>query len=258
MTYETLRWAAEDGVVTLTLDRPETRNALDAQMRADLAHALRRAPEAGRAVVITGAGPAFCAGQDLGDADTLRDLDLGRTLREEMRPLLEALDACRIPTLAAVNGAAAGAGLALALAVDVAVASERASFAAPGLRLGLPPDGGLSWLLPRAVGPARARGMALFAEPIGAAQAADWGLIWEAVPEPAFPARVAARARALAAGPTLGQRLTRALMREGQAVDWGAQLEREAEAQSEAGRSRDFLEGAVAHFEGRAARFEGR
>lgn len=256
MPYRTLSVAAESGVVTVTLARPEARNAMDAQMRVDLAHALRHAPEHGRAVVITGAGEDFCAGQELGDAANLRDLDLGRTMREEMTPLLEALRDCEVPVLAAVNGPAAGAGLALALAADLAVAAERASFALPAARLGLPPDAGLSWILPRALGPARAMGLALLAEAIPAAQAARWGLIWEAVPDDAFPARVAELARRLADGPTRAFAAARALIRHG-AGTWPEQLEREAEAQAEAGRTLDFLEGALAHAEGRAPAFRG-
>lgn len=257
MRYETLRYGAEAGVVTIVLARPEAANALDAQMKSDLVHALGRAPRDGRAVVLTGLGAAFCAGQDLGDAANLRDVDLGRTQREETAPLLEALAGCAVPVLAAVNGAAAGAGLALALAADVAVAAESASFALPNMRVGLPPDAGTSWLLTRAVGPARARGLAMFGETLEARWAAEWGLIWDCVPDARFAEAVGARARALAAGPTGALTAARRLLAEAAARDFAAQIEAEAEAAAEAGRSREFLEGALARAEGRPPRFEG-
>ena len=256
--YATLRVALRDGIATVALARPEALNALDAQMKMELVHALRLVSGHARAVVLTGLGEAFCAGHALGDAGAIRDLDLGRTMREETRPLLEALAACPLPVLAAVNGAAAGAGLALALACDMAVAAESAEFAVTSSRLGLIPDAGLSFWLPRLVGPARARGLAMLGEPLSARRAADWGLIWEAVPDDAFAERVEARARALADGPTAGLRLTRDALREGLENDWGAHLEREAELQAEAGTTRDFLTAAVAAAEGGTPVFEGR
>ncbi|MGM0585189.1 MAG: enoyl-CoA hydratase-related protein [Pseudomonadota bacterium] len=257
--YDTLRYSVRDGVVTMSLARPDQLNALDAQMKADLVHALRRSPGDGRVAVITGLGRAFCAGQDLGgDAANLAELDLGRAMREETRPLLEAMAACRIPTLAAVNGPAAGVGLALALAADIAVAAESASFALLSPRLGVAPDAGLSWWLPRLVGPARARGLAMLGEAVSARRAADWGLIWECASDEAFAETVEVRARALAAGAPIGLRLTREALTSGLELGWSDQLEREAQLQAEAGSTRDFLEGALAWTEGRPPRFEGR
>ena len=256
--YETLRYAAREGVVTVVLARPERLNALDAQMKADLIHALRRAPADGRAVVLTGLGEAFCAGHDLGDAGRIADLDLGRTQREETRPLLEAMEASPLPILAAVNGTAAGAGLALALAADLAIAADSVVFAVTASRVGLIPDAGLSFWLPPLLGPARARGLALLGEPLSARTAADWGLIWESVPDAAFADRVETRARALADGPTEAFRLTREALRSGLDQPWSEQLEREADLQDQAGRTRDFLIGALAEAEGRAPAFEGR
>ena len=256
--YETLRYAVRGDVATLAFARPERLNVLDAQAKADLAHALRRAAAEARAVVLTGLGEAFCAGHALGDAPRIRELDLGRTMREETRPLLEAMAACPLPILAAVNGDAAGAGLALVLAADIAIAAEGASFAVTSSRVGVIPDAGLSFWLPRLVGPARARGLALLGEAISARQAADWGLIWEAVPEAAFADRVEARARALACGPTQGLRLTREALRSGLEASWSEQLEREADLQAQAGRTRDFLSAALAEAEGRPPVFQGR
>ncbi len=257
-SYRSIRYAVRDGVVTVALARPERNNALDAQMKADLIHALRRAPADGRALVLTGIGDAFCAGHDLGDAGHIADLDLGRTQREETRPLLEAFEASPLPILAAVNGAAAGAGLALALAADIAIAADSAVFAVTSSRVGLIPDAGLSFWLPRLLGPARARGLVLLAESIDARTAADWGLIWEAVPDAAFAERVESRALALAQGPTEAFRLTREALRSGLDRPWSEQLDREADLQDEAGCTRDFLIGALAEAEGRTPAFEGR
>lgn len=256
--YETLRYSLDGAVATVALARPSRLNVLDAQAKADLAHALRRAAGEARAVILTGVGEAFCAGHSLGDARRIRDLDLGRVMREETRPLLEAMAASPLPILAAVNGIAAGAGLALALAADIAVAAESAVFAVTSSRVGTVPDAGLSFWLPRLVGPARARGLALLGEPLSARRAADWGLVWETVPDAAFPERVRTLAATLAEGPTEGFRLTREALRSGLDLPWSEQLEREAELQAEAGRTRDFLSGALAEAEGRPPRFEGR
>ena len=258
MDYDTLVYAADAGVVRVTLARPDRRNSLCAQMKSDLTHALRRAPHDGRAVLLTGQGEAFCAGETLGDAANLRDLDLGRTQREETLPLLEALRDAEVPVVAAVNGAAAGAGMALALAADIAVAAENAVFSVPAARLGLAPDAGLTWWLPRLVGPARAMGLALLAEPLPARRAADWGLIWAAVPDADLPATAETLARRLAEGPAAAFRAARTLLREGACADWPAQLEAEAQSRADLGRSLDFLEGAVANAEARAPRFRGR
>ncbi|MEM1315972.1 MAG: enoyl-CoA hydratase-related protein, partial [Pseudomonadota bacterium] len=139
MRYETLQYGVEHDVATVALARPDARNALDAQMRSDLAHAFRRVGREARAVVLTGLGDAFSAGQGLGDSGNLRDLELGRTQREESAPLIAAMQDCEAPIVAAVNGPAAGAGAALALAADLVIAGESATFAFPGARIGMPP-----------------------------------------------------------------------------------------------------------------------
>ena len=258
MSYQTILYGVEDGVATITLNRPEVMNGLNAQMRAELLHALRNLPESVRVVVLTGAGRAFCSGQDLGDRRTAADIDLERTLREEYEPLLRAIYDCPIPTIAAVNGAAAGAGANLALACDVCIAAESACFIQAFARIGLIPDAGGTYWLPRQMGFAKAMGAALFAERISAAQADTWGMIWEAVPDDRFAATVAARARQLAQGPTVAYRLTKEALRHtyGHSVD--EQLELEARLQGEAGRTRDFQEGVMAFLEKRPARYEGR
>ncbi|MFT7026784.1 MAG: 2-(1,2-epoxy-1,2-dihydrophenyl)acetyl-CoA isomerase [Paracoccaceae bacterium] len=257
--YRTLHWSVDDGaVVTIALARPEARNALNAQMRSDLMHGLARAAEVGRAVLLTGAGDVFCAGQDLGEGRRLRDVDLGRTLRDEYIPLLEAMRDLPIPILAAVNGDAAGAGMQLALSCDVVIAADSARFVVSGAQLGLMPDAGATWWLPRLIGPARAMGMALFAEPISAARAADWGLIWEATSDAALLDHVHARATTLARGPSRAYAETRRAMRAAMGAPLDAHLLAEADTQAELGRSRDFLEAMVAMAERRDPSFEGR
>jgi 2-(1,2-epoxy-1,2-dihydrophenyl)acetyl-CoA isomerase len=257
--YRTLHWTVDDvGVVTIALARPDARNALDAQMRSDLLHAFGQAARIGRCVLLTGAGDVFCAGQDLGEALTLRDLDLGRTLRDEYLPLMAAMRDLPIPMVAGVNGDAAGAGMMLALNCDVTVAALGARFVATGAQLALLPDAGGTWWLPRLIGPARAMGMALFGEPIAAQEAADWGLIWEVAPDAALLAHAYGRARQLAAGPTHAFAETRRAMRVALDSPLEAQMEREADLQAELGRSHDFLEAMVALSEKRPPVFEGR
>lgn len=258
MDYETLQVAQEDGVLVITLHRPEVMNALNAQMRAELRAVLREDGARARCVVLTGAGRAFCSGQDLGQEADVTELDLERILREEYEPLLHAVWNCPAPVLAAVNGAAAGAGANLALAADVVIAAESAAFVQAFTRIGLVPDAGGTYWLPRQVGFARAMGAMLFAERIEARRAADWGMIWEAVADDAFDAVWRARARALAEGPTVAYGHVRKLLRASMSSDLDAQLAREAQAQGDCGRSRDFREGVMAFLEKRPAGFEGR
>ncbi|MCE8457611.1 enoyl-CoA hydratase-related protein, partial [Rhodovulum sulfidophilum] len=186
--YTTIGYDCADGVAVVTLNRPEVMNALSARMRAEITHAMRAAGQAARVVVLTGAGRAFCSGQDLGDGANIAEIDIERTLRDEYEPMLSAIIDCPVPVIAAVNGAAAGAGANLALAADVVIASEAAVFVQAFTRIGLIPDAGGTYWLPRQVGFARAMGAALFAEPVPARQAVEWGMIWEAVPEEGFEA----------------------------------------------------------------------
>ena len=260
MDYSTLGYEidAEGGVAVITLDRPEVMNALDAQMRAELRHALTAAGQEARVVVLTGAGRAFCSGQDLGAGSGAAGLDLEQVLRDEYMPMLQAIVECPVPVIAAVNGAAAGAGANLALAADVVIAAEGAVFVQAFTRIGLMPDAGGTWMLPRLVGQARALGAALFAERITARQAADWGMIWEAVPEDGFEARWRGRAQQLAEGPGVAFANIRRAMRESWSNDFETQLALEGRLQGECGQTRDFREGVVAFNEKRPPKFEGR
>ncbi len=258
MDYETIQLAEADAVAVITLNRPAVMNALNRQMRAELRHALDAAGRSARVMVLTGAGRAFCSGQDLGDGGRADRLNLDQVLRDEYEPLLRAIVDAPVPVIAAVNGVAAGAGANLALAADVVIAAESAAFVQAFARIGLVPDAGGSWILPRAVGLPRAMGAALFAERIEARRAADWGMIWEAVADAEFAGHWRARAGQLAEGPTLAYRETRKLLRASAGRTLDQQLDAEASAQAECGRSRDFTEGVLAFLEKRPARYEGR
>jgi 2-(1,2-epoxy-1,2-dihydrophenyl)acetyl-CoA isomerase len=205
MDYQMIEVEVTDGCHVIRLNRPDVMNAMNAQMRTEVLYALREAAGVARVVVLTGTGRAFCSGQDLGDGSAA-ELDLERVLRDEYAPMLRAIVECPAPVIAAVNGAAAGAGANLALACDLVIAAESAFFAQAFARIGLIPDAGGTWVLPRTVGLQRAMGAALFAERIGAHQAAEWGMIWEAVPDAVFDAHWRARARVLAEGPTVAFR----------------------------------------------------
>lgn len=258
MDYQTLKLTEAEGAAVIRLSRPEVKNALNTQMRAEILHAVKAAGASARAVVLTGEGDAFCSGQDLGDRARLGNMDLERTLRDEYEPMLRAICDCPVPTLAAVNGAAAGAGANLALACDVVIAAESAVFLQAFARIGLIPDAGGTYWLPRQVGFAKAMGAALFAEPVTARQAADWGMIWEAVPDAGFEAHWQRRAHKLASGPTLAYRGIKQALRESFSNSFEEQLALEARLQGDCGQTRDFKEGVLAFLEKRPARYEGR
>lgn len=258
MDYQTIRCDIADGVGVITLARPEVRNALNGQMRAELLHAVKSAEKSSRVLVLTGTGESFCSGQDLGDKATAGSADLERTLRDEYVPLLRAIFECPLPVISAVNGAAAGAGANLALAADVVIAAERAVFLQAFTRIGLIPDAGGTYWLPRQMGFAKAMGAALFAEPISAQQASDWGMIWEAVPDADFDAHWRARASHLANGPTEAYSNTKEALRQTYDNDLEKQMLLEARLQGRVGKTRDFREGVMAFLEKRPAKFEGR
>ncbi len=258
MEYDTLLTREEGGIGTITLNRPEVMNALNKQMRAELTHALKEISARVRVLVLTGAGRAFCSGQDLGDGGNAAQIDLERTLREEYEPMLRAIYDAPVPVIAAVNGSAAGAGANLALAADLVIATESASFIQAFSRIGLIPDAGGTWFLPRQIGFARAMGTMLLADRISARQAADWGMIWEAVADNQFESQWQARAATLAAGPTIAYRNIRKALRKSLSNPLDTQLALEAQLQAEAGKTRDFQEGVMAFLEKRPAQFEGR
>jgi 2-(1,2-epoxy-1,2-dihydrophenyl)acetyl-CoA isomerase len=257
MTYDTLLYETSGNVAVVTLNRPEVMNALTSTLRRDLLHAIQHASQSARALVITGAGRGFCSGQDLGDATSLGAVDMERLLRDEYEPLLNAIYDCPIPTICAVNGAAVGAGANLALAADVVIAADSASFSQSFTRIGLIPDAGGTYWLPRQIGMPRAMGAALFADKITAAEAAQWGMIYEAVPDEAFTAHWQARAAHLAQGPTAAYTRVKHALRASYANDLTTQLALEARLQGECGATQDFAEGVAAFLGKRPARFTG-
>ncbi len=258
MIYETLTYAVQDGLALITLNRPDVMNALTTQMRAEIEHAVSAGGQEARVVVLTGAGRAFCSGQDLGDRANAANLDLERTLRDEYAPMLNTIVNCPVPTIAAVNGAAAGAGANLALACDVVIASEKAYFLQAFTRIGLIPDAGGTYVLPRTMGMAKAMGAALFADKISARQADQWGMIWEAVTDDSFDAHWRERATQLANGPTQAFGAVKRVIRASWHNDLEEQLGLEASEQGGCGQSRDFREGVLAFVEKRKPDFEGR
>ena len=258
MEYQTLTCDTKDSVAVITLNRADRMNALTKQMRAEITYAVTEAGKNARVVAITGAGKAFCSGQDLGDGGSAASLDLERTLRDEYEPMLRAIVECPVPTIAAVNGPAAGAGANLALAADVVFATESAYFLQAFTRIGLIPDAGGTYMMPRQMGMAKAMGAALFADKITAKQADDWGMIWQAVPDAEFDAHWQARAAQLAAGPTAAYAAVKQIIRGTWDHTMEEQLALEAKAQGKCGKSRDFKEGVIAFTEKRAAQFEGR
>ncbi|MEM8658430.1 MAG: enoyl-CoA hydratase-related protein [Pseudomonadota bacterium] len=258
MSFDTLEYSLIQDIATVTLNRPEVMNGLNTRMRAELMAVVTQAASEARVLVMTGAGRAFCSGQDLSDRASVAGLDLERTLREEYEPLLRAIYDCPIPTIAAVNGPAAGAGANLALAADVVIATESAVFIQAFARIGLIPDAGGTYWLPRQMGSAKAMGAALFAEPISAKQADAWGMIWEAVPDADFAEVVKRRAVHLAQGPTASYGLMKQALRASHDNTMDVQLDLEAQLQGQAGKTRDFTEGVMAFLEKRPAQYEGR
>lgn len=256
--YQTITLEIAEDIAVLCLDRADKMNALNAQMRAEITDAVILAGREARVVVLTGKGRAFCSGQDLSDGTSAATLDLERVLREEYVPMLRAITDCPVPTLSAVNGPAAGAGANLAMAADVVIAADSAYFLQAFARIGLIPDAGGTWVLPRQIGMAKAMGAALFAEPITARQASDWGMIWEAVSDEGFDAHWRARAAHLAKGPTLAYAAAKQAIRETWDNSLDTQLDLEAKLQGACGQSRDFKEGLVAFLEKRLPQFDGR
>jgi 2-(1,2-epoxy-1,2-dihydrophenyl)acetyl-CoA isomerase len=250
-----------DGVLTLTLNRPEKFNSFNGALHKALADALRRAAadEACRAIILTGAGKGFCAGQDLGDESVAGGAaDLSVAIETQYNPLVRALRALPKPIICAVNGAAAGAGANIALACDIVLAARSAKFLQAFARIGLVPDSGGTWFLPRLVGDARARALALLAEPIGAEEAERIGLIFKAVDDDALQHEAAKLAAKLAQGPTYGYGLIKQALQQSATNTLDAQLDLERDFQRSAGYSEDYAEGIAAFMEKRAPRYTGK
>lgn len=258
MDYQTITFEIKDDVGVITLNRPVVMNALNKLMRVEITHAVKAAEAAARCVVLTGAGKSFCSGQDLADGGSAAALDFEGTLRDEYVPMLKAIFDCKVPTISAVNGPAAGAGANLALAADVVIASEDAFFLQAFTKIGLIPDAGGTYWLPRQIGSARAMGAALFADKISAKQAADWGMIYEAIPAADFASHWQARAAHLAKGPTAAYEHLKTAIRGSFDNTLDEQLALEAKLQGKCGVTHDFIEGVTAFLEKRPAAFKGK
>ncbi|NOD64650.1 MULTISPECIES: 2-(1,2-epoxy-1,2-dihydrophenyl)acetyl-CoA isomerase PaaG [unclassified Ruegeria] len=248
--------------VEITLNRPDKLNAFNEDMHVALQDALKTARDnGGRAILLTGAGRGFCAGQDLGDRDPSKmdgPPDLSKTVRTFYAPLVRLIRSLEFPVICAVNGVAAGAGANLALACDMVLAGENAKFIQSFSKVGLIPDTGGSWHLPRLLGEARAKGLALTAQPLSAKQAEDWGLIWKALPDDQLMSEARTLAAQLANGPTLGLGLTKQCIQAAATTSLSDQLEIEADAMKTCGESADYAEGVSSFLEKRAPHFQGR
>ncbi len=263
MTYDTIRFTCQDGVGRLVLHRPDKLNSFNDAMHAEVRDALQRAADddAIRCLVLTGAGRGFCAGQDLGDRDVSPGAappDLEASIRDRYNPLVRSITTLAKPVICAVNGVAAGAGANIALACDLVIAARSASFIQAFCRIGLLPDSGGTWQLPHLVGRARAMGLALLGERLGAAQAAEWGLIWKCVDDELLESDTESLARHLASQPTLGLGMIKRAINQAPAHTLERQLDLEAEMQGVLGRSEDYREGVAAFIAKRPPVFKGR
>ncbi|HET9398038.1 MAG TPA: 2-(1,2-epoxy-1,2-dihydrophenyl)acetyl-CoA isomerase PaaG [Sphingomicrobium sp.] len=259
MTFESISVSNENGIARITLNRPDRLNSFTRAMHAELREALSNLGDA-RTVILTGAGRGFCAGQDLNDRAVApgEAVDLGETVEESWNPLVRVLAGLPQPVIARVNGVAAGAGANIALACDLVIAAKSAKFIQSFSALGLIPDSGGSWHLPRLVGQARAMGLALTGDPLPADKAAEWGLIWKAVDDDRLDAEVDAVAAKLASLPPLGLAAIKQIVRS----SWSRTLDEELDLQRDEmrrlGFTHDYREGVAAFLEKRPAMFEGR
>ena len=257
--FGALRWEVEAGIATITLDRPGSLNSLEASLKAELLAAFREAGRdpSVRVVILTGAGRAFCAGQDLKERLAPDPAPLDVEVRERFNPLVMAIRLLDKPVIAAVNGVAAGAGASLAFACDLRIAAEEASFVLAFGRIGLVPDTGATWLLPRLVGLGRAAELFLLADPVSAAEAFRIGLVNRVVPGDELAAETRRVAASLAAGAPQALALTKRALRRALESGFEATLDYEASLQGIAGRTADHAEGLAAFTEKRQPRFSG-
>lgn len=261
---ETVLAERDQGVLRLTLNRPDRLNSFNVEMHQALQARLAEAATdpAVRAVLLTGAGRGFCAGQDLNDRDPRQagstPPDLGETIERFYNPLIRRLRGLEKPVICAVNGVAAGAGANVAFACDIVLAARSARFIQAFSKIGLVPDSGGTWILPRLIGEARAKALTLLAEPVDAETAAQWGLIWRVVDDAALQDEALKIAHQLAAGPTRGLGMVKRAIHASATSTLDEQLDLEMALQREAGRTDDYAEGVAAFLEKRKPEFRGR
>jgi len=263
VSYEHILFEVRDGVARITLNRPDRLNSCNDAMHAELRDALGiiRGDASARALLLTGAGRGFCAGQDLSDravAPGGTAVDLGASIERNYKPLVLALRTLPMPVVCAVNGVAAGAGANIALACDIVIAAKSASFIQAFCRIGLVPDSGGTFFLPRLVGTARAMGLALTGDKLSAEQAAAWGLIWKCVDDAELGTAADALVAQFAAGPTRGLAAIKESLQRSGANDLEAQLDLERDMQRALGYGDDYREGVAAFVDKRPPRFSGR
>src|SRR5471032_2339635 len=263
MNYENILFDITDGIATLTLNRPDKLNSFTQAMHEEVCHAMHKVShdKSVRVFVLTGAGRGFCDGQDLSDRAVepgARTVDLGDSVEKNYAPLVLALRALPMPVICAVNGVAADAGANLALACDIVIAAKSASFVEVFCKLGLIPDTGGTYFLPRLIGSARAMGMALLGEKLSAEKAEAWGLIWKCVPDEELAAETMAMARHFATAPTKGLAFTKQALHASGANTLPQQLTLECGMMSELGNSDDYREGVAAFMAKRAPQFTGK
>ncbi|HZF26191.1 MAG TPA: 2-(1,2-epoxy-1,2-dihydrophenyl)acetyl-CoA isomerase PaaG [Steroidobacteraceae bacterium] len=261
MAYDNIQFEIDAAIARLTFNRPDKLNSFNTAMHAEVRDALSQVTkQSARVLVITGAGRGFCAGQDLADravAPGGERVDLGESIERNYKPLILGLRNLPLPVIAAVNGVAAGAGANLALACDLVIAAKSASFVQAFSKLGLVPDSGGTWTLPRLIGNARAMGLVLLGEKLPAEQAAAWGLIWRCVEDGELKAVVDDLAARLAKAPTLGLARTKQAIYSSWRSTLEEQLDLERDLQRELGRSADYAEGVAAFAAKREPKFVG-
>lgn len=263
MDFETIVFSIDDGVARLTLNRPDRLNSFTVQMHQEVRSALEavEADSTVRTLLITGAGRGFCAGQDLSDRAVAPGgdaVDLGESLEERYNPLVRKLTSMKIPVICAVNGVAAGAGANIAFAADIVIAAKSAKFIQSFANIGLVPDSGGTWVLPRLIGQARAIGVALTGEPVSAEKAESWGLIWKAVDDDALADEAGALAAKFSKAPTQGLVETKQAIRTAFTRTLDDQLDLERDLQRKLGRTEDYREGVDAFMNKRKPEFKGR
>ena len=262
MSYENIAFTIENGIAQLTLNRPDKLNSFTQAMHLEVRAALERvqADKSVRVLVLTGAGRGFCAGQDLSDRAVepgAQGVDLGDSVEKFYAPLVLTLRNLPMPVICAVNGVAAGAGANLALAADIVIAAKSASFVEVFCKLGLIPDTGGTWILPRLIGHARATGLAMLGEKLTAERAEQWGLIWKCVPDEDLMKEAMAMATHFSTAPTKGLAFTKKALQASYANTLPEQLKLEGEMMRELGYSHDYREGVAAFIAKRPAQFKG-